>query len=118
MLNCVSTYPTHESELDGAARVGRMLGERYCTQWGYSGHETHVGDVCFPMCSEGAVFIERHLTMERGEWGPDHLASLEPGEFIQLVRGCRTARRVALAGDGIKRVAPSEESARARLRGA
>jgi sialic acid synthase SpsE len=92
------------------------LRQRYGAQVGYSGHERRVGDVCFAASAAGAVVIERHLTLDADAWGPDHRSSLEPAGFIELVRGCRVARRSALLGSGVKVVAASETAARQRLR--
>ena len=55
----------------------------------------------------GATVIEKHLTLDRNMPGPDHKASLEPGEFATMVTGIRTIE-LAL-GDGIKRATSSEQ---------
>jgi len=56
----------------------------------------------------GAQYIEKHLTLDRGMEGPDHMASLEPAEFRQMVNNIR---EVELAlGDGQKRIMPCEEA--------
>jgi N-acetylneuraminate synthase len=58
--------------------------------------------------------VERHITLDRTQWGTDQAASLEPNELAALVRDIRTIE--AGLGDGIKRVYPSELPARERLR--
>jgi sialic acid synthase SpsE len=51
--------------------------------------------------------IEKHFTIDRSLPGPDHQASLEPGELAAMVR---CIRNVELAlGSGIKRPTDSEE---------
>ena len=47
-------------------------------------------------------------------WGSDQAASVEPNGFNRLVRNIRDIE-IAL-GDGVKRVYPSEMSARTKLR--
>jgi sialic acid synthase SpsE len=54
----------------------------------------------------GAQVIEKHFTLDRGLPGPDHQASLEPGELKDMVR---SIREVELAlGQPVKTPAPSE----------
>jgi N-acetylneuraminate synthase len=49
----------------------------------------------------GAKVVERHFTFDRTMEGPDHAASLEPGEFKALVAGIREIEEAL--GDGIER---------------
>ncbi|MBI2647624.1 N-acetylneuraminate synthase family protein, partial [Candidatus Woesearchaeota archaeon] len=55
---------------------------------GYSGHElgTATTLATIPL---GAKVIERHITLDRTMKGPDHAVSLEPREFVGLVRDIR-----------------------------
>jgi sialic acid synthase SpsE len=57
----------------------------------------------------GASVIEKHLTLYRGADGPDHLTSLEPDQFRDMVSAIR--RLEIQLGDGVKRVMPSEAPA-------
>ena len=54
----------------------------------------------------GAAVIEKHFTLDRNLPGPDHKASLEPGELKVLVSGIRNLE-LAL-GDGNKHIMTSE----------
>jgi sialic acid synthase SpsE len=54
----------------------------------------------------GAVVIEKHFTLDRALPGPDHRASLEPGELKAMVDGIRAAS--AALGTPEKAPAPSE----------
>jgi len=80
---------------------------------GYSGHEiglqTSVAAVAL-----GAVFVERHITLDRAMWGSDQAASVEPVGLQRLVRDIRTVSDAL--GDGVKRVYESELPVRAKLR--
>jgi N-acetylneuraminate synthase len=80
---------------------------------GYSGHEREL-QISLAAVALGATVVERHLTLDRGMWGSDHSASLEPADFAQLVRDIRVLE-VAL-GDGVKRVFPGELAPLAKLR--
>jgi len=54
----------------------------------------------------GAAVIEKHFTLDRTLPGPDHKASLEPGELKAMVK---SIRNVELSmGDGIKKPVKSE----------
>src|SRR5690606_36824721 len=48
----------------------------------------------------GAVVYEKHFTLNRSLPGPDHAASLEPGELKEMVELLR--RTDMILGDGIK----------------
>ena len=62
----------------------------------------------------GAEVIEFHLTLDRTMWGSDQAASLEPPAAKKLIEEIRTWERCK--GDGEKRVYPSEEPVKAKLR--
>jgi N-acetylneuraminate synthase len=85
VLHCQSTYPAalHNIHL----RFMETLREIHPFV-GYSGHERGIA-VSIGAVAMGAVLIERHITLDRGMEGPDHAASLEPGEFKALVSGIR-----------------------------
>jgi sialic acid synthase SpsE/sugar phosphate isomerase/epimerase len=85
LLHCNSTYPAPEGDI----QLGylRHLQELHGTI-GYSGHERGTA-ITLGAVALGAKLVERHITLDRGMEGPDHLASLEPAEFKQLVDGIR-----------------------------
>ncbi len=85
LLHCQSTYPAalHNIHL----RFMETLREIHPLV-GYSGHERGTA-VSIGAVAMGAVVIERHITLDREMEGPDHAASLEPGEFKALVSGIR-----------------------------
>jgi N-acetylneuraminate synthase len=112
LLHCVSTYPCDNSEID--LSVMETLRDRYGLPVGYSGHERGI-QISVAAAALSASVIERHITLDRTAWGPDHAASLEPDGLIKLVRDCRIAWRAA-HGSGVKRVLESEIPHRARLR--
>ena len=39
--------------------------------------------------SLGAKIIEKHITLDKNQSGPDHKASLEPKEFAKMIKGIR-----------------------------
>ena len=85
LLHCNSAYPAPESDIQlGYLRRLQELHDLV----GYSGHERGIA-ITLGAVALGAKLVERHITLDRGMEGPDHLASLEPSEFRQLVDGIR-----------------------------
>jgi len=112
IAHSTSSYPCPNEELN--LRMITTLREKYPTiPIGYSGHETGLAPT-WAAVSLSASFVERHITLDRAMWGSDQAASVEPDGFNRLVRNIRDIE-IAL-GDGIKRVYPSELSARTKLR--
>jgi sialic acid synthase SpsE/sugar phosphate isomerase/epimerase len=87
LFHCVSTYPAAPEEIN--LRFMSVLKE-----WsggapvGYSGHDTGIA-ISLAAVAMGARLLEKHLTLDRTMRGPDHAASLEPGEFAEQVRTVR-----------------------------
>ncbi|ONM45789.1 acetylneuraminic acid synthetase [Halopseudomonas pachastrellae] len=98
LLHCNSAYPAPETDiqLSYIARLRELHG-----LVGYSGHERGIA-ISFAAVALGAKLLERHITLDRNMEGPDHLASLEPTEFKQLVDGVRQLEK-ALPCAGMQR---------------
>jgi N-acetylneuraminate synthase/N,N'-diacetyllegionaminate synthase len=111
LLHCVTEYPAPGAEANLRA-MGSMR-ERFAVPVGYSDHTLGL-QVALAAVALGACILEKHLTLDRAQPGPDHHASLEPEEFRQLVREVRAVE--ASLGDGVKRPAPSEVANRAVAR--
>ncbi len=103
LLHCTSAYPTPLEDANVSAMV--TLRERFGLNVGFSDH-TEGATASRTAAALGATIIEKHFTLDRELPGPDHKASLEPGELADLVRDIR-AVNIAL-GDGIKTPRPSE----------
>ena len=85
MLHCNSAYPAPESDIQ-LPYISRL--RELHPVIGYSGHERGTA-ITIGAVALGARIVERHITLDRGLEGPDHLASLEPKEFKNLVDGIR-----------------------------
>ena len=108
-----STYPAPPDELN--LRAITWLKTTYPeADIGYSGHETGLAPTLAAVAL-GATYVERHVTMDRAMWGTDQAASIEAGGIRRLVKDIRLVEKSL--GDGVKRVMPSEQEARIRLRG-
>jgi len=103
LLHCVTDYPTRFED----ANLRAM--DTLCAAFGLPvGLSDHTQGVAVPIAAaaRGARVIEKHLTLDRTLPGPDHRASLEPGEFAAMVAG---VRQVELAlGNGLKAPTTSE----------
>lgn len=111
LLHCTSQYPTPMAEVN--LRAMDTLGSTFGLPVGYS---DHTEGLLIPVAavSRGAAIIEKHFTLDRTLPGPDHRASLEPGELKEMVSQIR-AVELAL-GDGRKKPQPSEWDTRAAAR--
>ena len=85
LLHCNSAYPAPNTDIQ-LPYIGRL--RELHSIVGYSGHERGIA-ISLAAVALGACIIERHITLDRSMEGPDHLASLEPVEFKQLVDGIR-----------------------------
>ena len=75
-LYCVSEYPTDIRRLNFAS----VDFERYL------GFSDHTVGVLAPMAAmaRGARIIEKHFTLDKGMYGPDHKGSMTPDELTQI----------------------------------
>ena len=104
VLHCNTEYPTPFEDVNLKAMV--TIREALGVAVGYSDHTLGV-EVPVAAVTLGAVVIEKHFTLDRSLSGPDHRASLEPGELQAMVVAIRHIERSM--GDGIKRPSPSEK---------
>lgn len=109
LLHCTSAYPCPYSEVNLAAMdTLRARWGAFCPV-GYSDHTPSIY-VALAAVARGATVLEKHLTMDRQQGGPDHKASIEPEDFRIMVGAIRTVEQAI--GDGIKKSQPSEEKTR------
>ena len=103
VMQCTTQYPAPHDQanlrvMDAYAALG--------VRPGYSDHTLGI-DIALAAIARGATVIEKHLTLDRTAEGPDHKASLEPGEMAALVRG---ARRIEVAlGSAVKAPVEAEQ---------
>jgi pseudaminic acid synthase len=90
LLKCTSAYPAPPEEAN--LLTMRNMAETFGVPVGLSDHTLGIG-VPVAAAALGAPLIEKHLTLSRGEPGPDAGFSLEPIEFAEMVRQVRIAER-------------------------
>ncbi len=103
VLHCNTEYPTpfRDANLRAIQTIARELGVRT----GYSDHTLGI-EAAVAAVALGAVVVEKHFTLDQGMEGPDHRASLSPGQLRELVLAIRNVE-IAL-GTGIKEPTASE----------
>lgn len=103
LLHCVSAYPAAPADVNLLAM--ETLRRAFGVPVGLSDHTPGIA-VPLAAAALGACVVEKHFTLDRTLSGPDHRASLEPGELASLAQGLRDV--AAALGDGRKRPAHAE----------
>lgn len=103
LLHCVTQYPAPPGSVN--LRAMDSLAAAFGLPVGYSDHTLGI-EVSLAAVARGATIIEKHFSLDRTLPGPDHAASLEPGELEQLISGIRNIE-LAL-GSPVKTPAPAE----------
>jgi len=98
IMHCTSTYPTNIDEINLNAIP--MLKQKFACPIGYSGHERGLTPTVLAV-SLGACIVERHITLDRTNWGSDQAASLEAPGLHTLVRDIRQVPRLLNTGEKI-----------------
>jgi N-acetylneuraminate synthase len=89
LLHCVSSYPCKIED----ARLGRLRGFGARYNFDCMGISDHTLGSVAPVVATalGASIIEKHITLDRKNGGPDAPFSLEPHEFKQMVQDVKDA---------------------------
>jgi len=104
LCHTTSSYPAPAEELN-LRMIHTLMHVFPDVPIGYSGHEIGL-QTTVAAVAMGACFVERHITLDRANWGSDQAASVEPAGLKRLVRDIRIVE--AALGDGVKRVYDSE----------
>ncbi len=86
ILHCTTSYPCPYEDVNLNAM--KTLKNAFHLSVGYSDH-TLGTEVPVAAVAMGAAVIEKHFTLDKGLKGPDHAASMEPGEFKKMVQAIR-----------------------------
>jgi N-acetylneuraminate synthase len=103
ILHCVTDYPARFEDVN--LRAMDTLRTAFGLPVGLSDHTQGIA-MPIAAAARGARVIEKHLTLDHALPGPDHRASLEPGEFAAMVAGVRQVE--SALGDGLKRPTATE----------
>lgn len=103
VLHCNTQYPSPVEDVNLKAMLA--IQKEFDVAVGYSDHTAGL-EVSIAAVALGARVIEKHFTLDRNLSGPDHKASLEPGELKRYVQQIRTTEK--MMGNGIKEPSKSE----------
>lgn len=112
VLKCTSNYPCSPESVN-LRGIERMRDAFPDAVIGLSDHTERI-EVSVAALGLGTAVIEKHFTLDKKAWGPDHRASLEPDEFTQLVMAVRLAE--AAMGERDWHVADEETAQRDAMR--
>ncbi|NBF40684.1 MAG: spore coat protein [Spirochaetes bacterium] len=127
IMHCVTAYPAPEEDYN--LRVIGHLSAVMGLPVGVSDHSLHPVLVPAAAVAVGARAVEKHFTLSRVGGGLDDRIALEPAAFSEMVAGIRDVehrpsaealdeigrsfggdRLSRILGDGVKRLAPSEQA--------
>lgn len=103
LLHCTSTYPCPPDVMN--IKAIDTLKNSFKLPVGLSDHVIE-DTISLAAVARGANIIEKHFTMNKLLEGPDHILSLEPKEFRQMILKIRDIE--SSLGTGIKSPATSE----------
>ena len=104
VLQCTTNYPSAVSDAHLLAMV--TLGRELDVPVGYSDHTQSLTAATVAVAL-GACVIERHLTLDKTQAGPDHACSSDPQEFALLVKTVREAKQAM--GSPVKKPTHAEQ---------
>lgn len=105
ILHCNTQYPTPMEDVN--LKAMNTIADRFQVKVGYSDHTLGI-EVPIAAVAMGAEIIEKHFTLDRTLPGPDHKASLEPGDLKEMVRCIRNIEKAL--GTGVKAMSHSESA--------
>lgn len=103
ILQCNTEYPT--PTIDVNLNAMKAIKDTFSVAVGYSDHTNGI-EIPLAAVALGASVIEKHFTLDCNMTGPDHKASLEPNEFLDMVKGIRKVEQAL--GSNVKQATPSE----------
>ena len=103
VLHANTMYPTPMEDVNLRAMV--TIGKTFDVAYGYSDHTLGI-EVDIASVAMGATVIEKHFTLDKTMEGPDHKASLEPHELIEMVKVIRNIEKAL--GSSVKKPSKSE----------
>lgn len=104
ILQCTTNYPSLIE--DANINVIKTFKSIPDVSVGYSDHVQN-NFACFAAVANGAEVIEKHFTLDKEMFGPDHSSSLDPQGFFKLVNGIREIEKSM--GSFIKKPSKAEK---------
>lgn len=107
LMQAITQYPSPIT--DANLKVMKTFRKKFRLNIGYSDHSPG-SLVLLASVAMGACVIEKHFTANTKLRGPDHVHSLNPTDFKQMVQDIRLLE--SAFGDGIKKIEKSERETR------
>lgn len=98
LMQCTTMYPTKINFLN--LKVIETFKSKFKLRLGFSDHSTNL-DAPILAYGLGAEIIEKHLTLNENDIGPDHKSSLNPSQFKLMITKLRNMEKAM--GTGIKK---------------
>jgi N,N'-diacetyllegionaminate synthase len=111
LFHCVSAYPARPE--DANLRAIGTLRAAFGVPAGWSDHTPGI-ELAIAAVALGADLLEKHITLDRALPGPDHAASLEPGELAAMVTAVRASEAARGSGEKVPVAAEREVASVAR----
>ncbi len=90
LFQCTSSYPAAPEDIN--LSVMHTFREKFQAPTGFSDHSEGIA-ITIAAVALGADLIEKHFTLSRTLKGPDHKASLEPGELQTMIENIRSVEK-------------------------
>ena len=103
LMHCTTDYPTSMGDVN--LKAIQTLKDEFNCKVGYSDH-TLGDEISIAAIAIGASTIEKHFTISRNSSGPDHKASMEPEELVNMIKKIRNIEKAL--GDGVKKPSKGE----------
>jgi sialic acid synthase SpsE len=127
LLHCVTSYPSPSEEYN--VSVLKYLSKQFDIPVGISDHSLNPLEVPLVSTTQGGTIIEKHITLSRKTEGLDDPVALEPSDFAMMTHSLHKIEKmtdeeafehcislfgkektIAICGNGIKDLAPSEKA--------
>lgn len=103
LMHCITSYPAKIEDTN--LNVIKTLKYTFKKPVGFSDHSLGI-EMPIAAVTLGSCVIEKHFTLDKNLPGPDHKASLEPHEFVNMVKSIRNVEKGL--GNGIKKPTAAE----------
>jgi N,N'-diacetyllegionaminate synthase len=82
VMHCTTQYPAELKDLN--LNVLKEFSKKFDQNIGYSDHSQGI-EISLAAVAMGSLVIEKHITLDINDEGPDHKASITPSEFASMV---------------------------------
>ena len=103
IMHCITEYPA-DIQYSNLKVINKIKND-FLLPVGFSDHSLR-SEVAIASIYSGAIFLEKHITLNKKQKGPDHAASLTPSEFKFMIKKINKAK--IIIGNDVKKIQPCE----------